>query len=356
MKVGDAKRLAARWVDDTLRALPGFEGAFLHGSIHDLHGDDVLPATSDVDVGIVIRAGAVLPKLGKVRREGVLLEGAVIGGDRIASAEQVLADYRLAPSFRRDGVLADPTGQLARLQRDVARAFDEPAWVHRRILDARDNVRRYAGGVAQAIAHASGADPPPLLAVVCWLFAEGNLAHMVLAAAGRNPTVRRRYAASRDVLEAVGRLDLHERMLSMLGCDELPAERIAQHLDEMASALERAGRVDAGDLPFASDLAPDAHPIAVQGSRALLDAGLAREAVFWIAVTGVRCLQAFEQAGARDDAEAFGPAFAALLGDFGVPDVGAVRARTDAVVAFLPELLAFCDALADAAPGGKPDV
>ena len=67
-------------------------------------------------------------------------------------------------------------------------------------------------------------------------------------------------------------------------------------------------------LPFAADLTPAARPVAIDGSRALVEGGNHREAVFWIVATAARC-----QAVLADRAPALArdrePAFRALVAD-----------------------------------------
>ena len=55
--VQQAKHLAREWVLAHGPALPGYCGAFVHGSANWLADDAVLPPTSDLDVMVVI-AGA----------------------------------------------------------------------------------------------------------------------------------------------------------------------------------------------------------------------------------------------------------------------------------------------------------
>lgn len=54
MIVKDAKDVARRWVIEEARKVPGFYGAFFAGSTNWLADDEVLPATSDVDVMVML--------------------------------------------------------------------------------------------------------------------------------------------------------------------------------------------------------------------------------------------------------------------------------------------------------------
>ena len=58
VRVGDAKSIARRWVEDEAAGSPGFVGAYLAGSVLDLPDDAPLPETSDLDVNVVVAEGA----------------------------------------------------------------------------------------------------------------------------------------------------------------------------------------------------------------------------------------------------------------------------------------------------------
>ena len=55
------------------------------------------------------------------------------------------------------------------------------------------------------------------------MFPSSRVTHVVLVAALQNPTVRLRYRAARQALHAVGRPDLHESFLALLGCADVAA-------------------------------------------------------------------------------------------------------------------------------------
>lgn len=342
MNVAGAKGAARRWVDRVARGLPGFRGAFFHGSINGMADDELLPSSSDVDVGVVY-AGPE-PKLGKVWWDGVLVEGAAISLERLETPEQLLADYRLCPSFRTDGIIADPTGHLARVQREVGSRFAERRWVLARCEDAKSNCLRYSGWLDEAAAY-------PLQAT-CWLFAEGALSHVLLTAGMRNPTVRRRYSAVRELLASVGRTDVHERFLALLGCEAMPRARVEHHLLRMTEAFDGAVSVIRSDFPFGSSISEAARPVAVGGSRELVQCGEHREAVFWIGATYARCMAVLRADGTHRMAEELEPGLRDLMKDLGVETFEDMQRRAREVEAFLPELMGVAEALVSANPDG----
>ncbi|MFI6495874.1 hypothetical protein [Nonomuraea typhae] len=311
MKVKEAREAAARWA-----AGIACDGAFLTGSVTWLDDGDDLPGSSDVDVFLV--AGEQRPKLGKFLHDGVLLEATFITWDEIPSAAAILGHYHLAGAFRRDNVLADPTGRLRELQSEVAPAWAAPHWVHRRCEHAESRILK-------GLAGAAAAEPYPM-AVLRWLFATGVTTHVLLTAGLRNPTVRLRYPEVRRLLMPYGRARLYEALLELLGSERLGPGRVERHLAAMTRAFDAAAGADGSPYPFASDISPQARHIAVDGSRELIERGLHREAMFWITATHARSLLVL----GTDT-----PAFHELVADL---RIGSLEARAEEVRAFLPRL------------------
>ncbi|TDE33049.1 hypothetical protein E1295_38695 [Nonomuraea mesophila] len=316
-----ARQIAGRWVQTEGAALPGFGGAFLTGSV--LWGDPraELGPASDVDVMLIAGPGV---RPGKFAYEGALLE--VSSMPRIGSADDVLADYHLAGSFHLPCVLADPTGRLSAIQRVVARDFAVRAWTTVRCAGAMDRVRAFLGGM----------DPSAPLPdqVTGWLFGTGVTTHVLLVAGLHNPTIRRRYAAVRDLLATHGRLDVHETLLDWLGCAHLDAARVERHLAALETVFDVAAAVRAPAYRFDSDISAVARPVAIDGSRELIARGLHREAVFWIAATYARCLAKRAAAGERGHEDGL----LDLLADLGAETYADRRRRADRVLAGLPGL------------------
>jgi hypothetical protein len=181
--------------------------------------------------------------------------------------------------------------------------------------------------------------------VMAWLFGTGITTHLVLVAGLKNPTVRRRYAAAREVLTDYGYSDFYESLLALLGCAELTRARVEQHLDALEAVFDVAKTYTATPFFFTSDISDAARPIAIDGSRSLIEAGWHREAVFWMVATHARCCKMlYHDAPVSVQAE-FLPGFHALLGDLGIHttvDMLVGRARVEA---FLPHLWAMVEAI-----------
>lgn len=140
MRVEAARAAAAEWVVRHASREAGFRGAYFSGSTIGLPGDGELPEASDVDVVVVTALSEPPLKPGKFRCFGALVEATYLPWRQLSSAAEVLGSYHLAGSFRTDTIIADPTGDLRRLQAEVSRHFAERTWVRRRCENARRRI------------------------------------------------------------------------------------------------------------------------------------------------------------------------------------------------------------------------
>ncbi len=248
-------------------------------------------------------------KLGKFRHEGLLLEISYLSSEEVSSAKQVLGQYHLAGSFRNDGVLADPTGRLTKIQREVARDFAKRKWVIRRCEHARDRV--LTGFQTQAT------DPFPDQ-VNSWLFPCGVLTHILLVSGLKNPTVRTRYLATRELLETYGLDSFYPRLVSILGADRLSREETRQHLLALTTQFDAAAAIVSPSYPFAADLSETGKAVAIGGSRELIRQGNHQEAIFWMLATATRCQQVFRRDGTPELQARFAPPYRRFLADLGI--------------------------------------
>lgn len=332
MLIAEAREIALSWVEQNAACQPGFAGAFFTGSTVELHADAVLPAASDVDIVVVLDVAAAPPKLGKVVVDGLVLEVTYAALAEFDDAG-VARNYHLANSFRRNQLIADPTGRLAELRDAIAPHFADPDAILARCDNAIDRIRNGLAGIDAAA--------PWEQQVMGWMFSTSITTHVVLVAALRNPTVRLRYAAARSVLLELDRSDLYDELLDQLGVRDLAAVTVARRLDDLEPLFEDA--VDAASTPFffSSDITADARHIAFEGSRALIADGLHREAVFWIIATYTRCmtiLAADSPSRATSHEPTFRHAVAQLLG---VQTTGDLVARAERTTASLPALRSF---------------
>jgi hypothetical protein len=346
MRVGEAKETARSWVLDEGRKLPGFWGAFFHGSVNQLPEEAVLPDTSDVDVMVVLSGELPEQKLGKFRNRGVLLEVSYLPATEVASAEQVLSAYQLAGSFRVPSVILDPTGQLAALHQTVAREFARLPWVRRRCEHARGNILKFLEGVR--------AERPLHDQVSACFFAAGVTTHVLLVAGLRNPTVRRRYEAVRELLAEYGHLDFHETLLELLGSVRMTAERAEEHLEDLAEAYDAASAALKTPYRFAADLTPESRPIVVEGSRESIARGCHREAMFWMVAAYSRCRWVLGHDASPEVQALHDTGYRRLLADLGIVSFPDLERRGEQIREALPRVWQVAEAILAANPEVTP--
>lgn len=280
MTVKDAKNVAYEWVIKMASKTPGFYGAFYHGSINWLSEDAILPATSDVDIIVVF---AIQPpgKLGKFIYGNVILDVSYLSMDELRSIDLILGQYHLAGSFRTPNIISDPSGQLTKLQKAIAKDYAKRYWVYKRCQDAMNKVLRYLRQLNQSdLLHDQ---------VTCWLFARGVMTHVLLVTGLKNPTVRQRYVAVQKLLADYHYLDFYEVLLKSLGCVHMNPTRVEHHLTTLTDIFDAAKSVIRTPYQFAADISDIARPIVIDGSYELIKQGYHREALFWIVATYSRC-------------------------------------------------------------------
>nr|WP_307128522.1 hypothetical protein [Streptomyces sp. B1I3] len=327
--MGLGRSTAATWVARHARSDAGFRGAYFSGSTVGLPDNAELPTSSDVDIVVVTAQDDPPAKPGKLRYGDTLLEISYLPWSQLVSTEDVLASYHLAGSFRTDTIIDDPTGHLRELQAQVSGSFAARPWVRRRCQDARHRIESRLAAI----------DPsaPFHEQVLSWLFPTGVTTHVLLVAALRNPTVRLRYLAAREVLADYGHPGLYPELLDLLGCRNLSARRIQHHLRELTKTFDATAEVARTPFFFSSDITPAARPIAIDGSQDLIDRGDHHEAVFWIIATFARC-HTILAADAPELHRTFTPAFRAAVTDLGISFTGDILRRTEDVTRFLPRL------------------
>ncbi|MCS7464913.1 hypothetical protein N0M98_33055 [Paenibacillus doosanensis] len=329
MNVGSAKKAAADWVTNHASRTEGYRGAYFSGSTAVLPDEAELPASSDVDVMIVTAEAAPPLKPGKFIHRDALLEASYISWHQLASAEEVLTNYHLANGFRTNTIIADPTGHLHSLQAEVSRLFARRPWVRRRCLNVREKIENGLRAIDTAA--------PLHDLLTSWLFPTGVTTHLILVAALRNPTVRLRYLAAREVLESCGQESLYLELLELLGCAHLTAERTERHLDELARTFDAAAAASRTPFFFSSNISPASRPIAIDGSRELIRRGFHREAIFWIAATFARCHKILAADAPREQQQLL-PAFEAVIADLGIRSREDFLSRAAEGIGFLPRL------------------
>jgi hypothetical protein len=337
MKVAEARTLAARWVAEHAARTADFAGAFLSGSTTWMPDAAELPLASDVDVMVVTTEPR--PKPGKFRWRGVLLEVTYLSWDQLPSAEVILGSYHLAGSFRKNTVVADPTGRLGRLLATTVPEYARRPWVRRRCEDAEQRITDRLGALDRTV--------PLHDQVAAWLFPTGVTTHVLLTAGLRNPTVRLRYPAVRELLIEYGRP--YEELLRLLGCADVTPSRAEHHLRAMTEVFDATVPLSRTPFFFSSDITVVARPIAVDGGRELIAQGLHREAIFWIVATYARCLKILAADAPAVHAD-FTPGFEELVATLGIASPADLARRAQDVLGYLPRLRHLTEAILAANP------
>ena len=344
--VKQARDAARLWVWEEASGTPGFSGAFFHGSTNWLPDHAELSTSSDVDVMVVLDDPNPPPRPGKFIFHDALLEVSYLPGDQLRSPALVLGQYHLAGSFRTPSIIADPSGELTNLQSAVARDFAKHRWVSRRCEHARDKI---LGGYSLI------ESDPFHDQVVAWLFPAGITTHVLLVAGLRNPTVRTRYLAARELLADYGRLEFHESLLGLLGCARMSQARVEHHLSALADAFDAAKGVIETPFFFATDISDLARPIAIDGSKELIANGYHREAIFWMVATYSRCQKVFHHDAPREMQKQYSHGYRALLADLGIRSISDLQRRYAEVRAFLPQVWDVAEAIMAANPEIEED-
>ncbi|MDF2958898.1 MAG: hypothetical protein K0S39_633 [Paenibacillus sp.] len=343
MRVGAARAAATEWVMQHASREAWYRGAYFSGSTIGLPDDAELPAASDVDVVIVTAQAEPPLKLGKFVYRSALVEATYLSLNQLASAEEVLTSYHLAGSFRIDTVIDDPTGHLRSLQKQVSLHFAEREWVRRRCENVRQKIENGLRAIDTSV--------PLHDLVTSWLFPTGITAHVLLVAALRNPTVRLRYLAARDVLIEYGHAGFYPDLLNLLGCTHLTPQRVEHHLTGLARTFDAAAAAAKTPFFFSTDITTAARPIAIDGSRNLIRAGNHCEAVFWIVATFARCHKILAADASPDLQRELAPAFDAIIADLGITSTDDFIRRAENVMQFLPRLWEITEAILLANPG-----
>jgi hypothetical protein len=186
--------------------------------------------------------------------------------------------------------------------------------------------------------------------VSAWLFGAGVTTHILLVAGLRNPTVRRRYRATRELLAEYNLGDAYEPFLEALGCARMTRERATRHLHALTETFDRTKAVIRTPYRFAADLSDEGRVVAIDGSREMIEAGDHREAVFWMVATFSRCQAVLANDGDAETQARSAEAYRHLLADIGITSRADLRERYEQVARSLPTVWEIAETILDANP------
>lgn len=301
LPVHEVVAIVQEWVDREASGWPDFAGAYLWGGITALPADAPFALYRDLDVVIVLTAGAPEEEREAFYR-GISLEIICKNLDEHQDAQATLANPSAGPNLAVTRILADPTGAIGRLQQAVAAEFGQRRWVQARCAGGQRRVDAALAEMRQAATPGERFD-----AVRGYLNA---LSGMLAVAELARPTTRRTLALLHALLAGHGRADLHEAALGIMGSAALDAPAVERLLDRTIAAFDRAAAVNRTPIPYGFTIQPHLRPYYLEGSREMIAEGLHREAVFWIG-----CLDVAYVVLANDAPEAEQPGFAAELSE-----------------------------------------
>jgi hypothetical protein len=346
MNAGQVKHKAGEWVTANRSHWLGLRAAHLVGGITTMPDGAPFPAYKDVDIHLIFDAGSpMLESHGpfinilEVPYDGLILEAGLKPVTDYRSAEAVLANPEIAHHLTVDSVLYDPDGMLAGLRPVVTREYARRKWVLARIEYERNGLRGVLDNVLP-MARASYGIAGELnilgytLTYLSALFSVATL---------RSPTTgSRALLRIRDVVAEVGRSDLYEETLSILGLQHVDPAGVTQRLQEAGDAFDLAVQVRRTPTPFQHKLNPHQRGYFIDACRSLIDEGYYREAMGWLMPFGLSCVAVI----LADGPEAEKPKYAALL-DRLLRDLGFdTPAAVDVAVERMRRLCDQCLALA----------
>lgn len=321
--IGDAIAIAAGWIaaSDLL-----FTSAFIGGSM--ACADPALPydPTSDIDCYLVLAGDPPDGKIGKITVDGVLLDVSWLPWHQLAGAESHAV---LASLLQFGRIVRDEDGALTILRQVISGRFATDEMIARRLDDMRARIR---GGLAVDSSHLATPEQ-----VMNWLFPATLATHMPLVAHCVPLTVRKRFVAAKKVMEPA----VYESLLALYGFDDVTAERAQQWLLDTALLFDHVAPMAASSTRFwASDIRSDARDIAIGGSQRLIDAGMHREALYWIIATRVRCLTVLNDEGA--DTVPYMPAFCRLTSELNVATAPQRSQRSVHILTWIGAYISHC--------------
>lgn len=330
MNVKQAKDLVNQWVIEEAGNLPGFDGAFIAGSTNWLPDDAPFPVISDVDVKIILADPDLPISYQKQIFQGIMLDVSYMSKDQIQSPDMILGNYYLAYHFTTSNIISDPSGQLTKIQAVVSKDFTRRKWVLQRCEHARNQVMNSLEWwqVSQ----------PFHDQVFAWIYPTSTLNHVLLVAGLQNPTVRRMFAATRDLLTKYNLLPFHETLLTLLGSVDLGPTQVKNHLAATVDVFNVAKEVIQTPFFGSTNISDDGRSIAIDGNQTLINQGYHREAMFGIVITHTWCQKALYNDASVTMREQFEPAYHQLMSDLGINSFAGLEQRHAQIKDYLPRV------------------
>ncbi len=327
--------LARRYVEERFLGQPGFHGAHLVGSIIHADGDAPFPTYRDVDIAIVLDTDEH-QKIEEVVREGYILECILSASSRYRNAEGILTNPGMACNLHKNSVIVDPHGELARLHQAVAEGFAKRHWVR----------LRAGSGVKSAMASIAlmqrARNPVEAVHGLCEFVM--YCSECITVAHLEAPTHRRSLANLSVTLgDTPEERALHEEILAAFGTAQLSEAQVRGFLLQCTEAFDRAIAVRRTPVPFDWKLDPCIRDYLEKGTLEVIDEGLHRESIFWIALFFAISTIAIQQDGLPEEKALYGARFKAFLDALGLGSAAAIEQRIAQCLALHAKVAAYVE-------------
>jgi hypothetical protein len=338
LAVGEVIEIVREWVDLHARHLPGFAGAYLWAGITALPPDALFPLYRDVDVVVVLPEGTQDDTV-EVFYRGIMLEVISIDLKAHQDAEAILASPSHGPNMATTQVLADPTGIITPLHRKVAAEYGRRRWIEARCEREKALADKHLAAMREASTPVQRLD-----AVWAYLSA---LSGLLAVAQLKRPTTRRTLALLREMLEAQGRLDLHEAALTLFGSAQMGRADVQAMLDRSVVAFDRSVEVYKTPTPYGFTIRPHLRSYLSAATQEMIDEGNHREAMFWIAALAGESYLVLQNDASDDEKPAFAAQLQAMHAALGYahPSAEAWAERVASAERLAREIYGIADAL-----------
>lgn len=289
MNARDAREIAARWLErgplETF-AERGLIGAVVGGSLASLADDEAFsPAASDIDVFLfvdtaILAINPAMPHGVFTVSEGCLIQGAMVDATVLDDEATLLGMLGLGCNLRYGRVMFDVEGTLERARAIVDQRWAAPTWVAHR-------TSRAISFASDAMARCVNADSTPGR-LETLTDAVTQLAGVLAFAERITPTHRRALVVARQQLERLGRLDLFDRLLGLIGATSGEPATANAGIADAVVAVEIELRY--GDISYDNtDESRRVMAALVEGGlRQMVEAGAVAEAMLPIAASVVQ--------------------------------------------------------------------
>jgi len=278
----DAVTLARDWVTSEARNKDGFMAAYLAGSLNRQDDMSVLRPSTDVDIHILQEGSAQWERMTVCK--GVTLQVALRELSSYCTHEQILAHPFESYNLTFGKLLYDPYGFLGRFQVALRPEWARKSWVLTRcyaeLCLAKQRFSRAALGTSL------------IQSSMAWIMGIQALSGILANAWLRPPTYRRCLLmmhqdvalASQEEIFAQGRNDLIEMVLQLAGWNRMSRSQVINLLERVARCFNNVAAAGArpASPPFQAMICDGFRPMAIDGSREMIDEGYHREAMFWI--------------------------------------------------------------------------